>query len=203
IVKLRSTGSSDSRQLERAIQETRDSLRKKDAALHENEKKSRTDNLKIPKTVTVGETVLVMSVDKPATVVSLPNQKGEFVVQAGIIKMTVKLKDVRVMPKGREEKTKNHEKLSSYADAPKSGRVSFEIDIRGMLVDDACHVLEGYLSDAFMHGLSEVNIIHGKGTGALRNGVWQFLKGHKLVKSFRMGNYGEGDAGVTVVTLKK
>jgi DNA mismatch repair protein MutS2 len=71
------------------------------------------------------------------------------------------------------------------------------------LVDEALPVVDAYLDDAARAGLSEVNIIHGKGTGALRAGVQSFLKSHKLVKSYRMGSYGQGDAGVTVVTIKK
>ena len=77
------------------------------------------------------------------------------------------------------------------------------MDIRGRLVDDAVIEVDRYIENAAMHGLREVSIIHGKGTGALRAGIQSFLKTHRLVESFRQGAYGEGDAGVTVVTIKK
>lgn len=80
--------------------------------------------------------------------------------------------------------------------------VGLELDIRGMLVDEAKPIVDKYLLDAHLQGLSEVNIIHGKGTGALRAGIQQYLKNHPHCKAFRNGNYGEGDYGVTVVTLK-
>ena len=119
-------------------------------------------------------------------------------VQAGVMKLNVKLKDIRLI----EEKK---------AAAPTSGKVGLgagkqvglELDVRGMLVDEANIIVDRYLDDAYNAGLSEVNIIHGKGTGALRTGIQAFLKRHPLVKGYRMGSYGEGDAGVTVVTLKK
>lgn len=203
ISNLKKAPNADRSTTDRVIQQSRDAVRNSQAALQENEKKQKADGLKIPKSVQIGDTVLVASVDKSATVITLPNQKGEFTVQAGIIKMTVKLKDVRVLPQKAEKNVVSYDKAKAYSEPVRTSGVGLELDIRGMMVDEACPVIENYLSNALLQGLSEVNIIHGKGTGALRDGVQRYLKGHKLVKNFRIGNYGEGDAGVTVVTLKK
>ena len=203
ISNLKKAPNADRSTTDRVIQQSRDAVRNSQAALQENEKKQKADGLKIPKSVQIGDTVLVASVDKSATVITLPNQKGEFTVQAGIIKMTVKLKDVRVLPQKAEKNVVSYDKAKAYSEPVRTSGVGLELDIRGMMVDEACPVIENYLSNALLQGLSEVNIIHGKGTGALRDGVQRYLKGHKMVKNFRIGNYGEGDAGVTVVTLKK
>lgn len=203
ISKLKSNPYTDKSSTDRLIQQSRDSVRKKNSALHVSEKKPKNTALKIPKSVTIGDTVLVLSVDKEATVVSAPNSKGEFIVQAGIIKMTVKLEDVRIPPKTKDDNASKYEKMTAFSAVQRSGGVGLELDIRGMMVDEAESVVENYLSNARLQGLQEVNIIHGKGTGALRDGVQRFLRGNSLVKSFRLGNYGEGDGGVTVVTLKK
>ena len=138
-----------------------------------------------------GDTVNIVTLDQKATVLSAPDSKGEVMVQAGVMKLNVKLKDIRLI----EEKK---------AAAPTSGKVGLgagkqvglELDVRGMLVDEANIIVDRYLDDAYNAGLSE-------GTGALRAGVQAFLKRHPLVKGYRMGSYGEGDACVTVVTLKK
>ena len=118
-------------------------------------------------------------------------------MQAGILKLSVKLSDLRLTQEEQPKQGKS--KIAAAMDR----RVGLELDIRGMLVEEGLAVVDRYLDDAFLSGLTEVSIIHGKGTGALRTGVQDFLKRHPRVKSFRIGNYGEGDAGVPVVTLKK
>ena len=150
-----------------------------------------------PKTVKPGDSVKIVSLDQKATVLSPADAKGDVQVQAGIMKLSVKLSDLRLV---QEEQPKQGK--AQFA-AAMERRVGLELDIRGMLVNEALSVVDRYLDDAYLSGLSEVNIIHGKGTGALRTGVQDFLKRHPRVKGFRIGNYGEGDAGVTVVTLKK
>lgn len=198
IVEIRSIKDIDRSAADRVIQAARDTLRATETAVNEKEAIKKEDNTKPPKTVRAGDTVNIVTLDQKATVLSAPDSKGEVMVQAGVMKLNVKLKDIRLI----EEKK---------AAAPTSGKVGLgagkqvglELDVRGMLVDEANIIVDRYLDDAYNAGLSEVNIIHGKGTGALRAGVQAFLKRHPLVKGYRMGNYGEGDAGVTVVTLKK
>ena len=198
IVEIRSIKDIDRSAADRAIQAARDTLRATETAVNEKEAIKKEDNTKPPKTVRAGDTVNIVTLDQKATVLSAPYSKGEVMVQAGVMKLNVKLKDIRLI----EEKK---------AAAPTSGKfglgagkqVGLELDVRGMLVDEANIMVDRYLDDAYNAGLSEVNIIHGKGTGALRAGVQAFLKRHPLVKGYRMGSYGEGDAGVTVVTLKK
>ena len=198
IVEIRSIKDIDRSAADRAIQAARDTLRATETAVNEKETIKKEDNTKPPKTVRAGDTVNIVTLDQKATVLSAPDSKGEVMVQAGVMKLNVKLKDIRLI----EEKK---------AAAPTSGKVGLgagkqvglELDVRGMLVDEATIVVDRYLDDAYNAGLSEVNIIHGKGTGALRTGIQAFLKRHPLVKGYRMGSYGEGDAGVTVVTLKK
>ncbi len=198
IVEIRSIKDIDRSAADRVIQAARDTLRATEAAVNEKEAIKKEDNTKPPKTVRAGDTVNIVTLDQKATVLSAPDSKGEVMVQAGVMKLNVKLKDIRLI----EEKK---------AAAPTSGKVGLgagkqvglELDVRGMLVDEANIIVDRYLDDAYNAGLSEVNIIHGKGTGALRAGVQAFLKRHPLVKGYRMGSYGEGDAGVTVVTLKK
>lgn len=198
IVEIRSIKDIDRSAADRAIQAARDTLRATETAVNEKEAIKKEDNTKPPKTVRAGDTVNIVTLDQKATVLSAPDSKGEVMVQAGVIKLNVKLKDIRLI----EEKK---------AAAPTSGKVGLgagkqvglELDVRGMLVDEANIIVDRYLDDAYNAGLSEVNIIHGKGTGALRTGIQAFLKRHPLVKGYRMGSYGEGDAGVTVVTLKK
>lgn len=198
IVEIRSIKDIDRSAADRVIQAARDTLRATETAVNEKEAIKKEDNTKPPKTVRAGDTVNIVTLDQKATVLSAPDSKGEVMVQAGVMKLNVKLKDIRLI----EEKK---------AAAPTSGKVGLgagkqvglELDVRGMLVDEANIIVDRYLDDAYNAGLSEVNIIHGKGTGALRTGVQAFLKRHPLVKGYRMGSYGEGDAGVTVVTLKK
>ena len=198
IVEIRSIKDIDRSAADRAIQSARDTLRATETAVNEKEAIKKEDNTKPPKTVRAGDTVNIVTLDQKATVLSAPDSKGEVMLQAGVMKLNIKLKDIRLI----EEKK---------AAAPTSGKVGLgagkqvglELDVRGMLVDEANIMVDRYLDDAYNAGLSEVNIIHGKGTGALRAGVQAFLKRHPLVKGYRMGSYGEGDAGVTVVTLKK
>ena len=198
IVEIRSIKDIDRSAADRVIQAARDTLRATETAVNEKEATKKEDNTKPPKTVRAGDTVNIVTLDQKATVLSAPDSKGEVMVQAGVMKLNVKLKDIRLI----EEKK---------AAAPTSGKVGLgagkqvglELDVRGMLVDEANIIVDRYLDDAYNAGLSEVNIIHGKGTGALRTGIQAFLKRHPLVKGYRMGSYGEGDAGVTVVTLKK
>lgn len=198
IVEIRSIKDIDRSAADRVIQAARDTLRATETAVNEKETIKKEDNTMPPKTVRAGDTVNIVTLDQKATVLSAPDSKGEVMVQAGVMKLNVKLKDIRLI----EEKK---------AAAPTSGKVGLgagkqvglELDVRGMLVDEANIMVDRYLDDAYNAGLSEVNIIHGKGTGALRAGVQAFLKRHPLVKGYRMGSYGEGDAGVTVVTLKK
>ena len=149
-----------------------------------------------PKDVKPGDQVHVISVGKDATVLSKPDRNGDVQVQIGIIKMSVGLDDIRLVG-GKQTGS-----VSVKVEYNPANTVGLELDVRGKLVDEALPLIDKYLLDAHLQGLSEVNIIHGKGTGALRAGVQAHLKNHARVKSFRNGNYGEGDFGVTVVTLK-
>ena len=182
---------------DRVIQQARDQVRAEENALSEPLALKKDDAGVPPKAVKPGDSVRIVSLDQKATVLSPADAKGDVQVQAGILKLSVKLSDLRRIEDEQPKQGKS--KITAAMDR----RVGLELDIRGMLVDEALAVVDRYLDDAFLSGLSEVNIIHGKGTGALRTGVQDYLRRHSRVKSFRIGNYGEGDAGVTVVTLKK
>ena len=149
-----------------------------------------------PKTVRVGENVEIVHLKTKAVVLGLPDSKGEVQVQAGIMKMKVPLKQLRVV---EQEKPKASKVMRSAAAAR---TVPMEADVRGMNLEEATEAVDAYLADAVLAGLNEVSIIHGKGTGVLRTGIQKHLKRHLNVKSFRDGMYGEGEQGVTVVTLK-
>lgn len=147
--------------------------------------------------IRVGETVFVHSIGQNAIVQALPNSKGEIKVQAGILQMNVKAEDVS--PAEAPVKPR----VNSSRVVRQSPQVSSSLDVRGQTVDEACIYIDRYLDEAYMAHLNEVTIIHGKGTGALRSGVMKYLKGHPRVKDQRPGRYGEGEMGVTVVTLKQ
>lgn len=196
IAQLRSIKEIDNKALERAVQQARDSMRTSEARLLDEVARQTTDG-EAPQSVRPGDVVRVLSVDREATVLKAPDQRGDVAVQAGVIKMTVKLSDLRMAPPKKEKpKTSVKLKLSEPA------RSFLELDLRGKMVDEAVVEIDRFIDDAMLTGIKEFSIIHGKGTGALRAGVQAFLKTHPRVKSYRLGAYGEGDAGVTVVTLK-
>lgn len=196
IIQIRSIKTIDQREADRMIQQTRDALRNSENALSDQLPKAKKVGGKAPVTVKPGDKVTVISVDKSATVLSAPNRNNDVQVQIGIIKMSVKLDDIRLSAESMQQTA------SVKVEYDPSNTVGLELDVRGRLVDEALPLVDAYLLSAHMQGLHEVNIIHGKGTGALRSGIQAYLKNHNRVKSFRNGNYGEGDFGVTVVTLK-
>ena len=197
VAAIRAIPGLDQRAADRVIQRSRDALRKREADLAEPlEKKSQAPGA-APKQVRPGETVRILSLDQKATVLSPADAKGDVQVQAGIMKLTVKLKDLRLIQDTAPTKGVGKVQL----DTQRQG--GLELDVRGKLVDEAILEVDRYIDNCLMSGLDQVSIIHGKGTGALRAGIQDYLKRDKRVKSYRMGAYGEGDAGVTVVTLKK
>lgn len=153
--------------------------------------------------------VFVRSLEKNATVISNVSKSNEVQVQIGLIKMNLPISDLEKAHNnsgnnlGTDKKGKNNiSKNSSYTSISKSKTVKPEINVIGLNVEEAIFVVDKFLDDCSLAKLQTVRIVHGKGTGKLRNGIHQFLKKHPQVKSYRMGTYGEGEMGVTVVELK-
>lgn len=201
IVQIRSMKSINQSEADRVIQASRDAVRERENALVEPEKKV-ADMSVAPKSVNPGDEVRIVSLEnKKATVLKKPDAKGDVLVQAGIMKIAVRLDDLRLLNEPAKKGPQTDAAAGKVTLGDKS--VGLSIDVRGKLVDEAIIEVDRYLENAAMNGLNEVMIIHGKGTGALRAGIQSYLKTHRLVESFRQGAYGEGDAGVTAVTIKK
>lgn len=149
----------------------------------------------------IGDPVFVHTLSLEGTVTSLPNAKGDLTVQMGILSSVVNIKDLDLLEKQKTKETTNSQKRgkSSRSTINKAATISSEINLLGKTVDEAIAELDKYLDDAYMSGVHQVRIIHGKGTGALRAGIHSYLKRQKHVKSYRLGVFGEGEAGVTIV----
>lgn len=156
-----------------------------------------------PEQLKIGDSVKILSMGLKGTVSTLPDGKGNLFVQCGIMRSSTNIKDLVLI----EEETPSG--ISSFQKSQtgkmkmsKSMHVSAEINLLGKMVDEALSELDKYLDDAYLAHLPSVRVVHGKGTGALRSAVHSHLKKVKYVKSYRLGEYGEGDAGVTIVTFK-
>ena len=152
-----------------------------------------------PKTVKIGDLVEITHLNTKGTVLSLPDNKGEVQLQAGIMKMKAHLSQLRLVNDPKPKK-----KVSSFSvqTGAATRTVGLSCDVRGLALDEALGEVDQYLDEAVLAGLHEVTIVHGKGTGILRDGIQRHLKTYPQVKSFRRGKYGEGEEGVTVVELK-
>lgn len=148
--------------------------------------------------IKAGDFVIIRDINQKGYILDGPNQQGEVMVQAGIMRLSVKL-DQLVKGDSPEERAFRH-RNETFLD--KVGHISKEIDVRGHVVDDALVEIDKYLEDANLVGLTSVAIIHGKGTGALRRAVRDYLRDHRYVKSFRDGMMAEGGHGVTIVELR-
>ena len=158
----------------------------------------RDDNYVLPRPLVVGDEVLLYDIDKEATVLELPKD-GTVLVQAGIIKTRVPLGNVRLLSKRQLKKKNPTRTVTKNVSTPET---SSSLDLRGQTVEEALMEVDNFLDRASRMHLSQVTIIHGKGTGALRTAVQQHLRRCSQVKSFRLGTYGEGESGVTIAELK-
>ena len=168
-----------------------------------DQKKNAAPNHKIPKKLRVGDRVKVISMNLNGTVHSLPNAKGDLYVQMGILRSLVNINDLILLEEETSPTSKKYGRTGAgKIKMSKSASVSTEINLIGKTTDEAIALLDKYLDDAYLAHIPSVRIVHGKGTGALRNAVQAHLKRLKYVKSFHLGEYGEGDAGVTIAEFK-
>lgn len=154
-----------------------------------------------PPTLQIGDEVMILTLNQKGTVLKKADKEGNVLVQAGIMKINVHISNLRKHQEAKQNKVTPTAKVSNTVRS-KARDVSAQIDLRGRLVEEALMEVDKYIDDAFLGGLSQITIIHGKGTGALRAAIHNFLKRHKHVKTYRLGVFGEGEAGVTVVELK-
>ena len=167
------------------------------------QKKASVPNHNVPKKLRIGDSVKVISMNLKGTVHSLPNARGDLYVQMGILRSLVNIDDLILLEEDAAPGTKKFQKTSAgKIKMSKSASVSTEINLIGKTTDEAIPLLDKYLDDAYLAHLPSVRIVHGKGTGALRNAVQAHLKRLKYVKSFHLGEFGEGDAGVTIAEFK-
>ncbi len=157
------------------------------------------DGYVLPRALKKGDNVLHRNLGVSGVLLADPDKNGNVSLRLGAAKTRANIKDLRLLEENAKAKKKDAH--STYR-AAVSAAFKPELDIRGMLGDDGCFMVDKYLDEANVAGIRSVTIIHGKGTGALRNAVWKFLKGDRRVAQFRAGQYGEGDYGVTVVELK-
>ena len=167
-----------------------------------NKKKNKPSDFKL------GEDVRIISLNMEGTINSLPDSKGNLYVLCGIMRMQAKMDDIEfidkpdIIVKDMKFKSGDLSKKSHQKSLSKASSISMEINLLGKMVDEAIAELDKYLDDAYLSHLSSVRIVHGKGTGALRNAVHNYLKNVSYVSSYRLAEYGEGDAGVTIVEFK-
>ncbi|HOQ36408.1 MAG TPA: endonuclease MutS2 [Acetivibrio sp.] len=154
---------------------------------------------KHPQSLKPGDSVLIVTLNQKGTVLAPPDKDGEVLIQAGIMKVNIHISNLKLIDEQKIELKK-----SGFSDigAGKARSISTEIDIRGYNLEEALESVDKYLDDASIAGLGTVSIIHGKGTGTLRSGIHKYLKSSSRVKSFRLGKYGEGESGVTIVELE-
>lgn len=179
--------------LEEERKKLKDSLENKEASLI----KERENNGEVIDKVTLGMDAYLPSLNQNVIIISMPDSKGEVQVEAGIMKINVKLKDLRKIKNATTKKERKRRELNLNLKSVES-----RVDLRGMDSEEACYRVDKYLDEAYMANLGEVTIVHGKGTGVLRKAINDMLKRHPHVKNYRLGEYGEGGDGVTIVVLK-
>ncbi len=186
----------------REMEKERGSLRSKMDRLEKDmslKQKEQAANHKVPKKLRIGDSVKVLSMNLKGTVHTLPNDKGDLYVQMGILRSVVNIKDLVLLEEDSPAVGKKHASAGTgNLKMSKSASVSTEINLIGKTTDEAIVLLDKYLDDAYLAHMPSVRIVHGKGTGALRKAVQNHLKRLKYVKSFRLGEFGEGDSGVTI-----
>lgn len=193
----------------RTMEEKRSSLRNKIKDYEKSgakETKKQTSNHKASD-FHIGDTVQVLSMGTRGTITKLPDNKGIAGVQMGILNSLLPISDLLIIPEstvsvnGEKQKYAGRRAGGDHTSVSKSMTFSPELNVMGKTVDEACFEIDKYLDDAVLAHISRVTIIHGKGTGALRKGIWAYLKKHPLVQSYRSGEFGEGEYGVTIVDL--
>lgn len=155
-----------------------------------------------PKSLSIGDSVFVTSIGLRGTVTTLPNPKGDLFVQMGSLNSQVNIKELEMVEKEDNKPASNNRTQSGKIKMSKSSTISPEINLIGKTVDEALFDLDKYLDDAYLAHIPQVTVIHGRGTGALRNAVHAFLKKSKYVKDYRVGGYNEGNTGATIVEFK-
>ncbi|GKU23934.1 endonuclease MutS2 [Clostridium folliculivorans] len=181
------------RKLEEQRSKLRDKLDKTETVINKAEK----DNGETIEVVKPGMEAFLPSLNQKVIILTMPDSKGDVQVEAGIMKVNVKLKDLRKSKETKETKKKVKREVNLNTKS-----VASSVDLRGLDAEEACYNADKYLDEAYMAGLGEVSLIHGKGTGILRKSINDMLRSHPHVKSYRLGEYGEGGTGVTVVQLK-
>ena len=153
--------------------------------------------------LSVGDRVKVLTLDQVGEILTLPDEKGDLQVKIGIMKANINVEDLMFM--GEDENSKNSGKSGRYGQLYKSKAqsISMSINLQGKNLEDAIMDMDKYLDDAYIAGLKEVTVIHGRGEGILKEGLRKVLRKHKLAASYRKGKYDEGGDGVTIVTLKE
>ena len=190
--------------LNKAMEQERNQLRKKLSASEEKlalkQKKKQKKQLK-PKDLKLGDAVMVLSLNLKGTVSSLPNNKGDLFVQMGILRSQVNISDLELLDEEVITAPGLKRTGSGKIKMNKSSNISTELNLIGLTTAEAIPKLDKYLDDAYLAHLPQVTIIHGRGTGALKNAVHAHLKKCKYVTAYRLGEFGEGGNGVTIVTL--
>ena len=189
-------------ELDSARRAVREHLRDNSEKFDPIEKPKLDENYVLPRKLKKGDEVTIVTLGTDATLIEDPDKSGNVRVQAGILQTRVNIKNLRL--KENEPTVVSGDKkvkVSSYT-VSRSTTFKDEIDLRGMTGDEAWLAVDKYFDEANLAGFRKVRLIHGKGTGALKTALWKFLKGDKRISSFRIGQFGEGDGGVTVVELK-
>ena len=189
----------------RAMEQERSRLREKMNSVEKDmtlKTKSRSSKALRPQDIHLGDSVRVLSMNLKGTVSSLPNTKGDLVVQMGILRSQVNINDIELIQDATTSTPNKGRTGTGQIRMSKSSSVGMEINLLGKTVDEALAELDKYLDDAYLSHMPSVRVVHGKGTGALRKAIHNYLRKQKHVASYRLGEFGEGDAGVTVVTFK-
>lgn len=193
----------DTASVERERQELRKRMNKAESNMAGKPQQKKPKKLLTAKDIHPGDSVKVLSMNLKGTVSSRPDSKGYLFVQMGIIRSKVSLSDLELLDEPVITTPSLQKTGTGKIRMSKSASVSTEINLLGKTVDEAVAELDKYLDDAYITHLKSVRVVHGKGTGALRKGVHDYLRRQKHVASFRLGEFGEGDAGVTIVEFKK
>ncbi len=190
-----------SEELARARREIREHLRTHSDSFDPVEYR-KVENYVLPRALRKGDEVYVVSLDKTGVLLEDPDRSDKVMTQIGIIKTKIKVSDIQLIEDGGEKKAAKKSKASPAVKVTVNRDFRGEVDLRGKTGDEAWSIVDKYFDDAAIAGFHSVRLIHGKGTGALKNALWAYLRRDTRVASFRIGQFGEGDGGVTVVELK-